>query len=127
MLASCNPQPNWIPMNPKLMLKICQKLKRGFFIVTPHSKQQSVNSSQPESRINACSWIWLIADIDCLLIADSLITLSCIDAYIFQHHISIERQRIHQRARHVGDVNKTLRVVFDQLACSPRQPVPDKN
>src|SRR5258705_4442499 len=32
MLASCKPQPNWIPMKPKLMLKICQKLKRGLFI-----------------------------------------------------------------------------------------------
>ncbi len=30
MLASCNPQPNWMPMNPKLMFQICQKLRRGF-------------------------------------------------------------------------------------------------
>src|SRR5215217_2468688 len=30
MLASCNPHPNWMPMNPKLMFQICQKLRRGF-------------------------------------------------------------------------------------------------
>src|SRR6267143_878670 len=35
MLASCNPHPNWMPINPKLMLKICQKLKRGFCICSP--------------------------------------------------------------------------------------------
>src|SRR4029453_165208 len=34
MLASCSPQPNWIPMNPKLMFQICQKLIRGFCIVS---------------------------------------------------------------------------------------------
>src|SRR5438067_787123 len=30
ILASCNPQPNWIPRNPKFMFQICQKLRRGF-------------------------------------------------------------------------------------------------
>src|ERR1700674_1223850 len=35
MLASCRPHPNWIPRKPKLMLKICQKLKRGFCITSP--------------------------------------------------------------------------------------------
>src|ERR1039458_8102893 len=30
MLAICNPQPNWMPKNPKLMFQICQKLSRGF-------------------------------------------------------------------------------------------------
>src|ERR1700730_17544076 len=33
MFASCKPQPNWIPRKPKLMFEICQKLKRGLFIV----------------------------------------------------------------------------------------------
>src|SRR3982074_1363990 len=28
MLASCSPQPNWMPRKPKLMLNICQKLRR---------------------------------------------------------------------------------------------------
>src|SRR6266542_4869636 len=37
MLASCKPHPNWKPINPKLMLKICQKLKRGFCICSPPS------------------------------------------------------------------------------------------
>src|SRR5919108_2482991 len=32
MLASCSPQPNWMPRNPKLMLNICQKLRRGLSI-----------------------------------------------------------------------------------------------
>src|SRR4030095_3573184 len=32
MFASCKPQPNWIPIKPKLMFQICQKLKRGFCI-----------------------------------------------------------------------------------------------
>src|SRR6185369_8429427 len=30
ILAICSPQPNWIPPKPKLMLKICQKERRGF-------------------------------------------------------------------------------------------------
>src|SRR2546430_11331803 len=29
MLASCSPQPNWMPRNPKLMLNSCQNRKRG--------------------------------------------------------------------------------------------------
>ena len=33
MLAICNPHPNWMPMNPKLMFQISQKLKFLFSIV----------------------------------------------------------------------------------------------
>src|SRR5215510_3134791 len=32
ILASCSPQPNWMPKKPKLMFQICQKLRRGLFI-----------------------------------------------------------------------------------------------
>src|SRR5262245_31117815 len=32
ILASCKPQPNWMPKKPKLMFQICQKLRRGLFI-----------------------------------------------------------------------------------------------
>src|SRR5207302_7820565 len=32
MLASCSPQPNWMPRKPKLMLNICQKFSRGLVI-----------------------------------------------------------------------------------------------
>src|SRR5881409_1046545 len=37
MLASWSPQPNWMPRNPKLMLYICQKLKRGFTASAPRA------------------------------------------------------------------------------------------
>src|SRR4026208_2472322 len=77
MLASCRPQPNWIPRNPKLMFEICQKLRRGLFI----------------SALSISFY------------ADS--ALPCINIDVFQHHLAVERQHIHQRARHVCDVNKT--------------------
>ena len=33
VLAFCSAKPNWMPINPKLMFQICQKLRRGFWRV----------------------------------------------------------------------------------------------
>src|SRR5260370_31313828 len=35
MLCICNPQPTWIPKNPKLMFQICQNRSRGLSITLP--------------------------------------------------------------------------------------------
>ena len=37
--------------------------------------------------------------------------LSCVKIDVFQHHIAVKRERIHQSSRHVGDVNKPDRGV----------------
>src|SRR5215468_10579646 len=33
--AFCSAKPNWMPMKPKHMFQICQKLRRGFMVESP--------------------------------------------------------------------------------------------
>src|ERR1035438_1349772 len=49
ILAICNPQPNWMPKNPKLMFQICQKLSRGFCM---GGENQTTGSSRDTAPIH---------------------------------------------------------------------------
>jgi hypothetical protein len=51
MLASCRPQPNWIPRNPKFMLNICGKLSRGRIV--GWEKELGVGAGREELEIKA--------------------------------------------------------------------------
>src|SRR5436853_6906 len=57
MLASCSPQPNCMPKNPKLMLKSCQKLRRGFSRCFSMEKKLVGNPRSTKDLGARCIWL----------------------------------------------------------------------
>src|ERR1051326_1506370 len=95
MFANCKPQPNCMPRNPKLMFQICQKLRRGFSRI---SFLQSLESE-----------VWSLESKPLVLTPDSRPQTpdsSRIDVDVFEHDVAVERERVHERLRHVRDVDE---------------------